>query len=64
MNNWILGFGHDVVIPTEAEWAPNPASFTFGAPVNELQSQEMPSMSSLRDGISDAMWGTRGTSRI
>jgi hypothetical protein len=31
--------------------------------INVLQSQEVPSMASVRDGISDAMWESRGASR-
>ena len=64
LHNWILGFGVDEVVPTEVEWVANPASSSSTSPhVNSLQSQEVPTMSLVRDGISDAMWESRGASR-
>ena len=51
------------MVPTKAEWVANPASSSFGLTINVLQSQEVPSMASVRDGISDAMWESRGASR-
>ena len=51
------------MVPTEAEWVVNPASSSSGLAVNALQSQEVQSMASVRDGISDAMWESRGASR-
>ena len=63
LHNWILGFGVDHVVPTEAEWVVNPASSSSGLAVNALQSQEVQSMASVRDGIYDAMWESRGASR-
>jgi len=55
LHNWILGFRVDYIVPTEETWVPNP--------VNSLQSQEVPSMVELRDGICEAMWENRATSR-
>ena len=67
LHNWILGFGVDEVIPTKAEWVANPASSSSssssGLAVNALQSQEVPTMASVRDAISDAMWDSRGAHR-
>ena len=52
------------MVPTEVEWVANPtSSSSIGPPVNSLQSQEVPTMSLVRDGISDAMWESRGASR-
>ena len=37
LHNWILGFGVDNVVPTEAEWVANPASSSSTGPlVNDL----------------------------
>ena len=38
LHNWILGFGVDPVVPTEAVWVANPASSSSstGPPVNAL----------------------------
>ena len=56
LHNWILGFGVDPIVATEAEWIANPASSSStGPPVNALQTQEVPNMASVRDAISDAM---------
>jgi hypothetical protein len=61
LHNWILGFGVGEVVPTEVEWVTNPASSSFtGPPFNALQTQEVPTMASVRDAISDAMWDSRG----
>ena len=64
LRNWILGFGVDPVVPTEVEWVANPASSSSTGPVvNDLQTQEVPTMASIRDAISDAMWDSRGAHR-
>ena len=63
LHNWILGFGVDHVVPTEEAWVPNPRRRNNDIPVNSLQSQEVASMAELRDGICEAMWENRGTSR-
>ena len=36
LRNWILGFGVDPVVPTEAEWVANPVSSSTGLAVNAL----------------------------
>ena len=52
------------MVPTEVEWVANPASSSSSGPaVNALQSQEVAIMASVKDGISDAMWESRGASR-
>ena len=62
--NWILGFGVDEVVPTEVEWVANPSSSSsIGPAVNAWQTQEVPTMASVRDVISDAMWDSRGAHR-
>jgi hypothetical protein len=64
LHNWILGFGVDAVVLTKAEWVANPtSSSSIGPPINSLQSQEVPTMASVRDEISHAMWESRGSSR-
>jgi hypothetical protein len=60
LHNWILEFGVDNIVPTEAEWAANPASSSTGPPVNDLQTQEVLTKASVRDSISDAMCDSRG----
>jgi len=62
LHNWILGFGIDEVVPTEA-------GFT-GAPPEPLDlppahlDQDSIDMAAKRDAICDAMWAGRGNNRI
>jgi len=39
LHNWILGFGVNNVVSTEAEWVANPASSSTGPAVNALQTR-------------------------
>ena len=52
------------MVPTEVEWVANPASSSsIGPAINAWQTQEVPTMASVRDAISDAMWDSRGAHR-
>jgi hypothetical protein len=60
LHNWIVGYGIDSVVPTEAEVVSNPLE--EDEPLADLSLDE-PDMTIKRDAICNAMWAARGTSR-
>ena len=64
LHNWILGFGIDQVMPPEEGFTSSQPDPLDNLPNNESQSQDSNAMALRRDGICNAMWEERGTSRI
>jgi hypothetical protein len=62
LHNWILGYGIDEVVPTEAGFTGNPPE-PLNFPPPHLDEDNI-AMAAMRDAICESMWAGRGNSRI